>query len=486
MRMSPAAAAAVLAAVLLAVSVPLSSESEGYSVYSAEGSSFTYETFGNGISDPYRCTLKSVSSSEDTVFLPAALEGYNVTEIGGGAMSGISGSPTVVVPGTVRTVGSSAFPAGSEEIFLGDRPEGDVPEGSAHLPGTSGWGKDSDTIETCTVGSEDGSSVICAVIGGKAMIISGTVSASGSLTVPSSAGGYPVDSIGPYAFGASDSGDNNKVHRTDLKTVSISDGVRLIRERAFFYQGALESVSIPGSVTDIMDEAFRSDGSLESIDLPSSVRRIGFETFRECISLTSITVPDSVTELCDGSFRLCRGAIQITVGVGISEIPAHCFEYGDRLERIALPETLRSVGDSAFYMCPALVSVDLPDGVTSVGDSAFRECTSLENVDFGKSLKYVGSNSFENCRSLCEVSFPASLGNIADSAFWGCTALEHAVFEGDEPEIGSKAFPAAAEIEVRGSGSDDGLPLASVAAAAAIIFAAVMLALYYIRRRGAH
>ena len=458
--------------------------STAYSEYSAEGTTFGYITYGSGSdTNPYRCTLVSVTSSSDTVFIPATLEGYNVTEIADGAMFQISGTSRIVIPSTVTAVGDSALPTGGAEIyFMGDRPSGNLPSADtiSRPADASGWTAEK-TFTTVSTTSEDGSSVICAVIGDEAMVIDGTPSSNGSLTIPAKAGGFPVKSIGPYAFGADDKGDNNKTHRTDVTSVTVEYGVEIVRERAFFYQSALEKVILPDSVTDIMDEVFRSDTALVECEIPGSVTRIGFETFRECSSLKEITIPDSVTELCEGSFRLCRSATDLTVGAGITRIPIHCFEYGDSLTSVTFRGTITDIEGCAFYMCKGLEEFTIPDSVRTVGDAAFAECTSLSLIDLGDGLETIGKKAFYDCGNLKEVTFPESLRSIGDDAFWGCRSLEKAIFEGDMPEIGTKTFPSQTAIVLKNGGKDS-LPIGPIAIIAAMALLAAFT-IWHMRRK---
>ena len=462
----------------------VSEDSSAEVTYDNGDALFGYATFGNGSNDsPYRCTLLSVSDASDTLFIPAALDGHNVTEIAKNAMSGLTGVKNIVVPKTVKTIGDSAFPSDAESIyFLGDMPSGSIPESKVlHSPYAKNWtvGNEFETIEST---AKDGSSVRALVVSGSAVIIGGEASSEKHLTIPSDINGIKVSSIGGYAFGADDVGNNAKTHRTDLIFVDIENGVEIIRERAFFYQGDLTTMKLPDSITVIMDEAFRSDKSLSKCDLPNSLETIGFETFRECRSLKVILIPDSVTEMNDGSFRLCGGAETVIVGNGIRQIPSNCFGYGSSLKEIRFSGDIDSIGGFAFYFSESLESFVVPDSVKTIGYAAFEECKSLSEVKFGNGLETIGVKAFTDCVCLSEIELPSSVKKIGNDAFWGCSSLTKVTLNSD-PELGSKAFPVETELKYN---VDDGNNTSVIIAIVAIVIVVAASIAFFLVKKHRH
>lgn len=346
-----------------------------------------------------------------------------------------------MIPATVTSIGSNLFEGCSElyaVYFLGDRPTmyaDSIPPGATiyFMPGTSGWvsGTAIETIDD----SRGGSTVTYAIIEGHAMAVSCTQSVEGRVTVISSIGGCPVDSIGPSAFaGAHDIG------RTDILSVTIEDGISTIRERAFYYCYGLESIIVPTSVTSIMDEAFRADTSLGGISIPDATEYIGFEAFRDCSSLAFISVPDSVTFMGEGAFYLCKSATDAIVGKGLAVIPARAFGYSYALESIRINGAVTAIGDSAFYMCGSLRFIVLPDSVLSLGANSFYECSSLATMSLGTALVSIGEGCFQNCSMIEAVTLPASLESVGSKAFAYCSALSDVYFKGRMPTFGASVF----------------------------------------------
>lgn len=159
---------------------------------------------------------------------------------------------------------------------------------------------------------------------GEVTITDCDTSASGAISIPSTIGGYPVTSIGDYAF---------------------------------YECYSLTSVTIPDSVTSMGDFAFRGCESLASVTIGNGVKSIGYQAFAWCESLTSVTMGDSVEVIGDYAFYSCGSLTSVTI-----------------------PDSVESIGNRAFCGCYSLTSVTIPDSVTSVGDCAFYVCNALTDV----------------------------------------------------------------------------------------------------------
>ena len=132
------------------------------------------------------------------------------------------------------------------------------------------------------------------------------------VVIPDYLGGYPVTSIGDWAF----------------------------------LNSQLTSVIIPNRITSIGDGAF-AHNKLTSVSIPDGMTSIGGEVF-SYNELSSIIIPESVTSIGGGAFE------------------------SNQLTSLTIPGSVISIGDKAFYN-NQLTTVIIHDGVTSIGTNALAD-----------------------------------------------------------------------------------------------------------------
>ena len=284
---------------------------------------------------------------------------------------------------------------------------------------------------------------------GKAEIYSGgsstpaiPSSTKGAITIPSTLGGYPVTSIGDYAFyecsGLTSVTIGNSVTSigasaffrcSGLTSVTIGNSVTSIGDYAFCYCSGLTSVTIPDSVTSIGDYAFYYCSGLTSVTIGNSVTSIGDYAFYECSGLTSVTIPNSVTSIGNWAFSYCGSLMSFNVsndnlyyssknGLLLSKDGKEviCGVNGD----VTIPDSVTSICGSAFYNCSGLTSETIPNSVTSIGGRAFYGCSGLTSVTIPNSVTSIGRSAFRACSGLTSVTIPDSVTSIGLYAFSGC------------------------------------------------------------------
>jgi hypothetical protein len=105
--------------------------------------------------------------------------------------------------------------------------------------------------------------------------------------------------MGEFVIGNNEYGDAYITQKPMIDTdkvtsVSIPDGVKMIRYEAFARCKNLKSVTIPDSVTEIESGAFAGCESLEEIKLPKNLKRIEDHAFLGCTSLKSIIISNGI------------------------------------------------------------------------------------------------------------------------------------------------------------------------------------------------
>ena len=181
---------------------------------------------------------------------------------------------------------------------------------------------------------------------------------------------------------------------------SMSEGVKVIGDSAFWGCESLTSINIPNSVATIGDGAFYVCNSLTSINIPNSVTTIGKNAFLGCRSLTSINIPNSVTTIGDSAFDGCES-----------------------LTSINIPNGVTTIGDGAFLGCNSLTSINIPNSVTTIGMYAFLGCNSLTSINIPNSVTTIGDLAFDGCESLTSINIPNGVTTIGEGAFYFCINL---------------------------------------------------------------
>ena len=213
-----------------------------------------------------------------------------------------------------------------------------------------------------------------------AITITGYTGLSGAVVVPDTTNGYPVTSIGDYAFAGT------PFLTSHLTGIIIGTNVTSIGANAFMDCRGLTAVTIPDNVTTIGANAFLGCINLNKVLLSSNVTNMGSEVFGFCSSLSDVKIPHGVTTLGDATFYSCTS-----------------------LASLVLPSSVTNIGANVFYFCTSLTDVLIPNSVTSIEGSAFGDCFSLTNLMIPNSVTNIASDAFNfNSTNLANIYF---LGN---------------------------------------------------------------------------
>ena len=260
-----------------------------------------------------------------------------------------------------------------------------------------------------------------------------------------------VTSIGSYAFSGCSS----------LTSVTIGNSVTSIGDYAFWGCTGLTSVTIPNSVTSIGNSAFLYCSGLTSITIPNSVTNIGGGTFYGCSGLTSIEIPGSVTTIGGEAFSGCTGLTSITIPNSVTSIGEWAFYGCTGLTSVTIGNSVTSIGDCAFKGCTGLTSITIPNSVTSIVGYAFSGCIGLKEVhisdlaswcgidfkDDGSNPLYYAHNLYLNGELVTELVIPDGVNEIKQYAFYGCTGLTSIEIPNSVTSIGEWAFYGCSSLE---------------------------------------
>lgn len=187
-------------------------------------------------------------------------------------------------------------------------------------------------------------------------------------------------------------------------------------EQCFYDVPNIESVVISGAV-DVPRDMFGKCTELKKVTLKNGVRSIGEDAFRDCSSLESVIFENTVLEkISDGAFWGCSALSSIALPDSVTEIERNAF-FETGLRNIQLPEKLTLIGAYAFCNCKNLEQVQLPSQLKELGDGAFSSCENLAQIQLPSQLNKLGTDAFRNCTSLDKIDIPAGLTQIEPDTF---------------------------------------------------------------------
>ena len=187
-------------------------------------------------------------------------------------------------------------------------------------------------------------------------------------------------------------------------------------EQCFYDVPNIESVVISGAV-DVPRDMFGKCTELKKVTLKNGVRSIGEDAFRDCSSLESVIFENTVLEkISDGAFWGCSALSSIALPDSVTEIERNAF-FETGLRNIQLPEKLTLIGGGAFCNCKNLKQVQLPPQLKELGEGAFFNCENLAQIQLPAQLNKLGGDAFRDCTSLDKIDIPAGLKQIESATF---------------------------------------------------------------------
>lgn len=303
----------------------------------------------------------------------------------------------------------------------------------------------------------------------------------GTITIPDS-----VTEIGGYAF----------FNSRSLRSVEMGNGVTKLGKGAFRGCQALETITLSPNLTYVGDEAFYECQKLKLPDIPDTLTYIGYrafyfchgilefrwptgtvnipdEVFSGCKSLTKLYIPATVTYvgkriICNNKSNACvvifegspplfndlafnefRGTAIYSGGKGWKK--SYLVNYGGEViwhrdpnspEDVYVPPTSWRVENGTLYISgsgimdiggdPSVIwaeykdtikAVEISEGILNVGYGAFYQFAALERVKLPEGLQSIGQNAFMECMKLTQINLPESLKEIGPDAFRYCASL---------------------------------------------------------------
>ena len=279
-------------------------------------------------------TITKYLGSDETVNVPAEIEGKPVVAMAIGAFAKNEAIKKVVLPDSIKTIGQSAFAgcANLERINV-ENVTSFGPYAFFECAALKNV-EFNDTIETLPV------------------YLFSECSSLESVKLPKA-----LKALSNHLFDACE----------NLKSVDIPSEVTLI-DRSAFENAGIETIVIPDSVKEIGDYAFEN-APLTSVSFGKNVEKFGSLVFWGCNKLTNIVIPDKVTKIPYGTFFKCTALSTVTIGRNVTAIDDTAFNN--------CPAAIRGYSDSAAFTFAKAnnISFSCIEHIFTAGDKVEATCT---------------------------------------------------------------------------------------------------------------
>lgn len=233
--------------------------------------------------------------------------------------------------------------------------------------------------------------------------------------------------------------DNLKYNVTDLiaNTVEITSG---------YGDGALNipaTVTYAGTeykVTSIGAEAFY-DCSFTSVTIPDGVTIIKYGAFQNCTDLTEVTFGNSITTIEYSAFYYCLSLKQVTIPKSVTNIGVNVFFYCTALTHINVDAAnpayssengvLFNKDKTTLLRYPAAkpgTTYTVPKSVTCIGESAFGQCTALKELTLSENVSKIESYAFEDFAAITKMTVLATVPPTAKTSAFKYFNLDTPVY----------------------------------------------------------
>ena len=174
----------------------------------------------------------------------------------------------------------------------------------------------------------------------------------------------------------------------------------IVGEDAFNGNKNITSVSFPSCYTIIEDEAFNACTNLKTVSLNEGLKEIRYCGFWNT-GMTSVVLPKSLETLGNGAFQSCSNLSSVTRKSGTSELKTvgnYAFASCPKLYTFqALPSSVTTMGNAVFYNDTSLTSLDLEYiNVQTVPYRTAYGCTKLLTVWLPSASTKIREEAFSN------------------------------------------------------------------------------------------
>ena len=188
----------------------------------------------------------------------------------------------------------------------------------------------------------------------------------------------------------------------NIKSITLSEGVKSIGVGAFYNCQYLKSVKLPETLESINLAAFLRS-TVEDVNFPSSLKKLGANAFYGS-KIKEAVIPGSVGMIDRGTFAFCNELDKVELGKGIEVLGEEAF-YGSSVSEIKMPETLDYAQFNSLGGCN-FKSLTFPEGFATLS-MALTHNAELEYICYPSTLKTIRED-YVGCRALKTIEVKAT------------------------------------------------------------------------------
>jgi len=180
---------------------------------------------------------------------------------------------------------------------------------------------------------------------------------------------------------------------TNKKSISF-DPVTTVIGNSALGSLTLDKLVIPSTVKTLSSSAL-AFSNIKNLTIENGVEFIGNRAFEKMTSSSKVVIPDSAKVIGNYSFN-SSSIDNVVFPQGITEIPIGCF-YQSHITKVFIPDTVTTIRKQAFFYCRWLTNISLPASITSIEKDAFGSPVSVRrHIYFAGSEKRWKKIKFEN------------------------------------------------------------------------------------------
>ncbi len=223
--------------------------------------------------------------------------------------------------------------------------------------------------------------------------------------------------------------DETETPASEFRYLVLEDGTISVS-----YNGRRENVVVPeqidGKTVTVISSFGYAKDCLKTVTLPDTIKKIKNECFMDCTLLESINFPTSLTHIGTSAFMNCASLKKVEIYSDCLKAPYSFSASG--IETLVLGEGVSQIPDGCFA-ATKISKLELPSTVKNIEWQAFAACESLETVALNEGLVSIGRKAFVNNFRLKEITIPRSVTEITEMEFSGCSSLKKVIFWGNAP-----------------------------------------------------